>query len=162
MNLLTSRKTAARITRKLVDQAVAGFGARVAEHRTTTAQRTTQVAAEDTTELYTPGDMPPLDDIMTAASAYFRAADQARTADRAKRGARKILDRLPVGRYGTWEVTREASGRETANLEEIRRIFKAHGLGPVPMKPNAPSLKVRKATITAAPVEVELSELVAR
>jgi len=32
----------------------------------------------------------------------------------------------------------------------------------VPMKPNAPSLKVRKATITAAPVEVELSELVAR
>jgi len=162
MNLLTSRKTAARITRKLVNQAVASFGARVAEHRATVIQPTAQVQAEDTTELFTPGDMPPLDDIMTAASAYFRAADQARTADRAKRAAKKILDRLPVGRYGAWEVSREASGRETANLDEIRKIFKAHNLGPVPMKPNAASIKVRKVTVATAPVEAELGELVTR
>ncbi|WP_052069736.1 hypothetical protein [Streptacidiphilus albus] len=162
MHLLTTRRTAARIARALVGQAAASFGARIAEHRATTAQQATQAPAEDDAELYTPDDMPPLDDIMTAASAYFRAADQARTADRAKRAAKKILNRLPVGRYGTWDVTRETSGRETADLDKIRAIFKAHNLGPVPMKANAPSLKVRKATVTAAPVEAELSELVAR
>jgi len=161
LDLLTSRKSRPISVRAFVNRTVARVTATAAEFRAPVVQQS-QAPAEDTAELFASDELPPLDDIMTAASAYFRAADQARTADRAKRGARKILDRLPVGRYGTWEVTREASGRETANLEEIRRIFKAHGLGPVPMKPNAPSLKVRKATITAAPVEVELSELVAR
>ena len=67
--------------------------------------------------------------------------------DRAKRAAKKTLSRLPVGRYGTWDVTRESSGRETVDLEAVRKIFKANGLGPVPMKTSAPSLKVRKVEL---------------
>lgn len=79
-----------------------------------------------------------------AARAYARATNQARTADRAKRAAKKILDATPAGRYGRWLITREPSNRQTADLDAIRAIFDAHGLGPIPMKPSAPSLKVER------------------
>lgn len=100
-------------------------------------------------DLYTADEMPAADDIHAAARAYADAADQARRADRGKRAARKILDRLPAGRYGAWNVERVPSSRTTADLNEIRRIFKAHGLGPVPMRAAAPSLKITRAEIPA-------------
>ncbi|MFI9236933.1 hypothetical protein [Streptomyces sp. NPDC053079] len=100
------------------------------------------------------GDLPTAEAIEAAAAEFDRAADQARQADRGKRAARKILDRLPAGTYGPWVISRVASTRQTADLDEIRRIFKAHGLGPVPMKATAASLKVKRAeVVTAATVE---------
>ncbi len=100
----------------------------------------------ETAAVFTDEEMPPLADIAAAAEQYMRAAEQARTADRAKRAARKLLDRLPAGRYGAWNVERVDNAREVADLDTIRAIFTAHGLGDVPMKPCAPSLKVAVAT----------------
>jgi hypothetical protein len=106
-------------------------------------------------------DLPGLDEIEAAAAEYERAADQARRADRGKRAARKILDRVPTGRWGGWLVERVPSGRQTADLDEIRRIFKAHNLGPVPMKPAMPSLKVSRAVDTAPDAGLAEAELLA-
>jgi len=140
LDLLTSRKRRPSLTRAFVNRTVSRITATVAEFRAPAPQ------VEQTPE-YSPEDMPPLDDILAAAAEYNRAADQARRADRGKRAARKILDRLPVGRYGVWDVERVPSGCQTADLDEIRKIFKAHGLGPIPMKTSAPSLKVKKVVL---------------
>jgi hypothetical protein len=95
--------------------------------------------------LYEAGEMPPVEDIEAAASQYAKAADLARAGDRGKRAAKKVLDRLPAGRYGAWLVSRVASNRQTADLDEIRATYKRLGLGPVPMKASAPSLRIERA-----------------
>ncbi|MCG6497618.1 hypothetical protein [Kitasatospora sp. A2-31] len=112
------------------------------------------VTAPDPAGLYEPDEMPAVEDIEAAARTYHAAADQARRADRGKRAAKKILDRLPAGTYAGWKVERVASGRQTADLDEIRRIFKQHGLGPVPMRASAPSLKVSQVEAPAVLVAV--------
>ena len=114
-----------------------------------------QLAAEaptttaDPADTYTADEMPELVAIERAALGYDLAADNARRADRAKRAARKVLDRLPAGTYGNWIVERVASGRQTVDLDAIRATYKRLGLGSVPMKDAAPSLKVRRAELGA-------------
>ena len=115
--------------------------------------------APDPSDVYSDDEMPETETIESAAAEFERAADQARRADRGKRAARKILDRLPAGRYGAWIVERVTSSRETADLDAIRATYKALGLGPVPMRRCAPSLKVRRAEL--APAGVELVEVAA-
>lgn len=110
--------------------------------------------AADPAGLYGPDELPAVEDIEAAAADFAKAADLARAGDRGKRAARKLLDRLPAGRYGAWLVSRTVSSRQTADLEEIRRIFKANGLGPVPMKSSAPSLKVERLAVAAVSVPV--------
>lgn len=105
--------------------------------------------APDPADVYTDDELPPVETIETAAREYERAADQARRADRGKRASKKILDRLPAGIYGAWRVFRTPSSRQIPDLAEISRIFKAHNLGPVPMKPCAPSLKVERVEVLA-------------
>ena len=117
------------------------------------------VIAPDPSDVYSDDEMPETETIESAAAEFERAADQARRADRGKRAARKILDRLPAGRYGAWIVERVTSSRETADLDAIRATYKALGLGPVPMRRCAPSLKVRRAEL--APAGVELVEVAA-
>ncbi|MFF4823158.1 hypothetical protein ACFY20_08985 [Streptomyces sp. NPDC001312] len=112
--------------------------------------------APDPADLYEPDEMPETEVIEAAAAEHERAADQARRADRGKRAARKILDRLPAGRYGAWIVERVTSSRETADLDSIRATYKRLGLGPVPMKRCAPSLKVRRAEVVPAAEELAL------
>ena len=107
-----------------------------------------------TVGLYEADEMPAVEDIEAAACTFNDAADQARRADRGKRAARKILDRLPVGTYGGWTVTRVDSSRQTADLDAIRKLFKQHGLGPIPMKQSAPSLKVARVDTMAAGAEL--------
>lgn len=92
--------------------------------------------------VFGPDELPPLAEIEAAAEKFLNATEQARVADRAKRAARKLLDRLPAGRYGMHVVERVDNAREVADLEAIRAIFAAHNLGDVPMKRTAPSLKV--------------------
>ncbi len=99
-------------------------------------------AVTEPTGLFAADELPPLGDIAAAAREYMAASEQTRAADRAKRAAKKLLDRLPASRYGVWQVERVANAREVADLESIRETYKALGLGPVPMKPCAPSLKV--------------------
>ena len=111
-----------------------------------TVRTAAPVAVEEPTGLFTPEEMAAVEDIEAAAADYDRATEQARRADRGKRAARKVLDRLPTGLYGAWLVERVPNAREVADLEQIRAIFTAHGLGPVPMKSCAPSLKVTRAT----------------
>lgn len=106
-----------------------------------------EVVVPDVTDTAT--DTPAEADIDSAAAAYFAAVDQARAADRGKRAARKILDRLPAGQYGRWLVTRAASSRQTPDLEQIRATYARLGLGAVPMKDCAPSLRVDVLTTDA-------------
>lgn len=116
------------------------------------------VEAPDPAGIYTDDEMPELDDIATAAAAYDTAADQARAADRAKRKSKKLLDRLPAGTYGQWLIRRVASNRQTVDLDAVRAIFKAHGLGDVPMRDNAPSLRVERIdTVTATETLAEVA-----
>ncbi|MGW6924448.1 hypothetical protein ACWGA9_24705 [Streptomyces sp. NPDC054950] len=102
------------------------------------------VEAPDPAGLYEADEIPAVETIESAAREYERAADQARRADRGKRAAKKVLDKLPAGIYGTWRVFRTPSSRQTPDLAAITAIFKANNLGPVPMKPCAPSLKVEQ------------------
>lgn len=115
------------------------------------------VEAPDPAGLYEPDEIPTVETIETAAREYERATDAARRADRGKRAARKVLDRLPAGIYGTWRIFRTPSSRQTPDLAAITAIFKAHGLGPVPMKDCAASLKVE---LVAADVDT-LAEVAA-
>jgi hypothetical protein len=176
LDLLTPRTARYTSARTFLTRAVTRVSATVAEFRTpvfhpaqpapvavepAAVALVEPVVVEDPAEVFTADDMPALADIEAAAAQYFRAADQARTADRAKRASKKLLDRLPAGRFGAWLVERVESNRQTADLDQIRAIFKAHDLGAVPMKSSAPSLKVTRATDTdaAALVEAELTAL---
>lgn len=106
--------------------------------------------APDPADLYGADEMPETHTIEAAAREYDRAADQARRADRGKRAAKKVLDRLPAGLYGTWRVWRTPSSRQTPDLAAITATYKRLGLGPVPMKACAPSLKVALVESAAA------------
>lgn len=115
------------------------------------------VEAPDPAGLYSADEIPAVETIEAAAREYDRAADQARRADRTKRASKKILDKLPAGVYGRFRIFRTPSSRQTPDLAEITRIFKANGLGPVPMKPCAPSLKVE--LVDVVPADIAASEL---
>lgn len=106
--------------------------------------------APDPANVYTPDELPPVAEIEAAAAEFDRSADQARRADRGKRAAKKVLDRLPTGLYGGWLVSRTPSSRQTADLDAIRATYKQLGLGPVPMKSSAPSLKVERVEVPVA------------
>jgi hypothetical protein len=99
--------------------------------------------------LYTEADMPELADIERACFGFDLAADSARSADRAKRKHRRLLDRLPAGLYNGWLVSRTPSNRQVADLEAIRATYARLGLGPVPMRTAAPSLRVTRAEVLA-------------
>ncbi|TCJ40705.1 hypothetical protein [Parafrankia sp. BMG5.11] len=104
--------------------------------------------------LFAPAEMPSADVIEATASDFYAASDDARAADRAKRKARRLLDRLPVGTYGGWAIERESSGRMVADLDVIRADYAARGLD-MPMKAAGPSLKVTPAVPALAGVELD-------
>lgn len=104
-----------------------------------------QLLADDPADVFTDEEMPAVEDIESAAAAYTTACDQARAADRGKRKAKKTLGRLPAGRYGAWIVERVPSSRTSPDLDSIRATYARLGLGPVPMKANAPSLRITEA-----------------
>jgi hypothetical protein len=118
-----------------------------------------ETTAPDPADVYGDAELPEVDTIETAAREYERAADQARRADRGKRAAKKVLDKLPAGIYGGWKVFRTPPSRQTPDLAAITATYKKLGLGPVPMKSCAPSLKVE--LVEVAPVDIEPPALVA-
>lgn len=156
------RSSSLRSVRAAVTRITHRVSATVAEFRTPMVQQTAPVVVDvEPAEPFTPDDMPALADIEQAAASYFRAGDAARAADRQKRASKKILTRLMPGRYGDWEIALESSGRSVADLDEIKRIFKAHGLGSIPVKSSTPSLKVRRVQVDlgAEAIEHELNAL---
>jgi hypothetical protein len=104
------------------------------------------LAAEDVT-----GTVPEVVDIEQAARDFERARVRTNEAARLKRAAEKTLKRTPDGVYGAATVERFESSRQVADLEEIRAVFAAHGLGDVPMKRCAPSITITIAE-TVAPL----------
>lgn len=152
LNLLMTPRTV-RTVRGLIGT-VADAVRSVVAPATLVEQTDTPALAADPADVYTEADMPPVADIERAALSLDLANDNARRADRAKRAARKVLDRLPAGTYGNWIVERVTSSRQTADLDAIRATYKKLGLGPVPMKTNAPSLKVRRVEVVPADTEL--------
>ncbi|WP_406380794.1 hypothetical protein [Streptomyces sp. NBC_01618] len=126
--------------------------------------RNTDLAVPDPADVFTDEEMPAPEAIEEAAAEYAAAADQARAADRAKRKAKKLLGRLPAGIYGRWQVERVQSSRTTADLDSIRATYARLGLGPVPMRPCAPSLRITELAAVEqlpAPAAADLPALVA-
>lgn len=151
MQFLTSPRTA-RTVRGLIGTVADAVRSIVAPAALVEAQQLETVETEtapDPTDAYSADELPEGEAIETAAAEYAAAADQARTADRAKRKSRKLLDRLPTGLYGGWLVSRTPSSRQTADLDAIRATYKRLGLGDVPMKQSAPSLKVERVDVPA-------------
>ncbi|MFJ9101153.1 hypothetical protein ACIRJM_22110 [Streptomyces sp. NPDC102405] len=101
--------------------------------------------APDPADVYGPDEMSAPEAIKEAAADYAAACDRTRAGERGKRKARKILDRLPAGNYGGWIVERIPSSRQTPDLDSIRATYKRLGLGPVPMRTCAPSLRITAA-----------------
>ncbi|KJE23725.1 hypothetical protein FF36_01910 [Frankia torreyi] len=93
-------------------------------------------------KLFAVDELPPLEVIDAAAVAFDLAGEAARAGDRGKRKARKLLDRLPDGLYGRWMVERVPSAKTTPDLEQIRADYTRAGLGEVPMRDVAPTLRV--------------------
>lgn len=157
----TPRPSSSGSVRRIATRIINRLSASVAEFRSPVPVPAPAAVEPDTTEFFTEADMPAAEDIAEAARLYFRACDDARTADRAKRKAKGILSKLRNGRYGDWELVREPSGRTVADLDEIKRIFKANGLGPIPVKTSSPSLKVRRVQVDldAEAIEQELQRL---
>lgn len=123
------------------------------------AQALETTEAPDPADVLTADELPPVETIETAAREYERAADQARRADRSKRAAKKVLDKLPAGIYGGWRIFRTPSSRMTPDLAAITATYKRLGLGPVPMKACAPSLKVE--LLDTVPADADAPVLVA-
>lgn len=162
MNLLTRAQTGRTALRLLVAarnavRSVVAPAALVREQ-----QAVEPATAPDPADLFTEDELPELADIERAALGYDLAADNARSADRAKRKYRKLLDRLPSGVYGSFQVSRVPSGRQTPDLVAIRATYERLGLGDVPMRDTAPSLRVERAAVEQLPaVPVVVAALVA-
>ncbi|ONH55434.1 hypothetical protein CcI49_28330 [Frankia sp. CcI49] len=124
-------------------EANVGFpGLPIAECDCRTPAPTPTVEAAPVVPMLTIDNLPPVEVIEATAGDYDQAADDARAADRAKRKARKLLDRIPAGVYGRAIVERVESARQTPDLDRIRADYARAGLGEVPMRPVAATLKV--------------------
>lgn len=127
--------TVARIVRDVAE--APRVSRELRQRRATETAKPAPLAAEDVK-----GEVPEVADIETAARVYDKARNQTNAAARLKRSAEKVLKRTPDGQYGGVVVERFESSREVADLDAIRAVFKAHGLGEVPMKRCAPSLAI--------------------
>lgn len=118
------------------------------KHRAPSAPVTFFVPAEAPAETKVPAPLavedvkqvPAVDAIEKAARDYDQARLDGNTAERIKNKAKKVLAQTPDGTYGTVTVERFESSRQVADLDAIKAIFEAHGLGEVPMKTCAPSI----------------------
>jgi hypothetical protein len=153
MNLLITARRIATTARDAVRSVVNPTA--LVEAKATEAPAVEVAETPEPAGLYTEAELPPVEQIEAAAKEYDKAAEMRRRADRASRAAKKLITRLPSGRYGNWIVERVVSNRQTADLDKIRAIFKANGLGSIPMKDAQPSLKVRRAEVAdVAPAEL--------
>lgn len=147
-------RTALQLAR-LATAAVTG----VVEATVSTITGTTTADAEriapDPADVFNPDELPSDEEIAAAAKEYAAACEAARAADRTRRAAKKLVGRLPGGLYlGRWLIERVESTRQTVDVDAVRALFKAHGLGPVPMKPVAPSLRITDVAAVVIPAPV--------
>lgn len=158
LNLLTSPRTGRKI-RGLIGALVETAADAVRSIAPTETPAVEPTEAPDPVDVLADDELPAVETIESAAKEYERAADQGRRADRGKRAAKKVLDKLPAGIYGRFRIFRTPSSRQTPDLAAITATYKRLGLGAVPMKDCAPSLKVEQ--IEFAPADVDTPELAA-
>ena len=159
LNLLTSRRSIRRLAGTVADavrSVVAPSALVVAQQQPVAAP-----AAPEPTGLFTEAELPPVEQIEAAAFGFDLACDSARSADRAKRKHRKLSDKLPSGTYGQWLIRRVPSSRQTPDLVAIRATYARLGLGDVPMRDTAPSLRVERVAQPAAVEPNPAAELIA-
>jgi hypothetical protein len=161
-NLPTRPFTRGTTLRRLIGTVASGIRsvtdpAGLIADQTNRVDSATVAADPDPAGLFAEDELPAVEDIERAAFGYDLAADSARSADRAKRKHRKLLDRIPAGQFGNWLISREPSNRQVADLDQIRAIFKQHDLGEVPMRGCAPSLKVERAIVPAGVITEQVA-----
>jgi hypothetical protein len=86
-----------------------------------------------------------IDEVETAGLMYLDYAELARIADRGKSRAKRRLSGYEEGRYGDVQIVFRTVNRQYPDMDAIAVIFAQHGLGPVPMKPAEPTLRVEFA-----------------
>lgn len=154
-NLLTSPSTRRTL------RGLAGLVADAVRSVVNPASLVTEVEAPAVVEAPDPAgvlgedELPAVEDIEAAAKEYATAADMGRAADRRKRKARKLIDLVPSGIWGRYAIERVTSSRQTIDVEAVRATYKRLGLGEVPMRPTAPSLRVTEL----APADTAGAEL---
>ena len=84
--------------------------------------------------------VPAVGTIEQAARDYDQARLSLNAATRTKNKAAKVLAQTTDGIYGAVTVERFQSSRQVADLDAIRALLEANGLGDVPMKTCAPSI----------------------
>ncbi|WP_329103265.1 hypothetical protein [Streptomyces sp. NBC_01439] len=114
--------------------------------------------APDPADVFNPDEVPTDEEISASCASYAKSADQARAAERNKRAAKKLIGRLPAGLYGgRWLVERVVSTRQSPDIDSIRATYKRLGLGPVPMKEVAASLRVTDIAPVEIPAPAEMT-----
>jgi hypothetical protein len=83
--------------------------------------------------------------VEAALGAWYEANEAKKSADKIVRRERKVFDGLPARVYGKWRLLWKPTAREVPDMDAIKAIFEAHGLGEVPMKPCADSPQVTLA-----------------
>ncbi|MFG2623220.1 hypothetical protein ACGFXC_37000 [Streptomyces sp. NPDC048507] len=146
-------RTALQLAR-LATAAVTGVVEATVSTLTGTTAADAERTAPDPADVFNADELPTGEEIAAAAAQYAAASDAARAAERTKRAAKKLVGRLPAGLYGRWLIERVVSTRQTPDLDAIRAAYKRHGLGEVPMKEVAPSLRVTSIAPVAIPAPV--------
>lgn len=155
MNLIARlARAAARVIRDVADAPAVARQLRTLRAQAETPRPTLERVPAPLTAEDIADELPEVADIEEAARIYEQARQDANAAARAKRKAEKVLRRTPDGVYGSVTVERFESSRRTVDLDAVRALFAAHGLGDVPMRPCSPSLVItltEQATETSAP-----------
>lgn len=88
-------------------------------------------------------DVPTVDEIVNAAEKHEGGREEYNEGARIKRAARKILDRVPSGVYGTWAVSWVQSSRREWDRDAIAAFYAKHG-EEIPTKAASPQIKLTR------------------
>lgn len=86
-----------------------------------------------------------IDEVEHAGLMLMDYAELGRIAQRGQSRAKKRLSGYGAGQYGGIRIVFRRVNREYPDMDAIAATYAKHGLGPVPMKPAEPTLKVEFA-----------------
>ncbi|MCK9895220.1 hypothetical protein [Frankia sp. AgB32] len=147
----STRHRATELARRLLTTAAARVLAAVQPAPTAAAP------TKASTPLFAEAEMPAVAEIEATGDVHQAGAEARRAGNRSVDRAKKLLERLPDGVYGRVTIAREESSRMVVDLDAVAATYRQHGLGEVPMRRCAPTLRVTVAPAVVLPAGVELA-----